>query len=179
LKTERVVPYGPTGAGAPPLNPQVPLHATPAVGLKVPATICALSGKDAAAASSKLRPTEVTSNPDPTPDIKTTFWPRGPTSKTSMSSGYVCVIPVSVTFTSRIVPFRPEIAIGDGYGVAAPNNGIVIAAVLEKTVAAAGPAVHATNPTARMSELHTPTIPLRLALIPWRMCVNLPLDRLL
>ena len=52
-----------------------------------------------------------------------------------------------------------------------------MAAGLEKTVAAAGPAVQAINPAATMSE-NTPAIPFRLALIPWRMCVTFPLDRL-
>jgi hypothetical protein len=54
-----------------------------------------------------------------------------------------------------------------------------MAAGLENTVAAAGPAVKTTNPAATMSEDNTPAMPVRLALAPWRMFVNLPLDLLL
>jgi hypothetical protein len=76
---------------------------------------------------------------------------------------------------------KPETVIGDGYKEATPvvpTPGIVIAAGLEKTVAAAGPAVQAINPAATKSET-TPAIPFRLDLIPWRMCVTFPLERLL
>src|SRR3990170_3098865 len=75
-----------------------------------------------------------------------------------MSSGNVWLRPVSATLTSTIVPASPETEIVDGYGLAGPEvvpgapAGIVIGAVLEKIVAAAGMAMMLARSVASSSE---------------------------
>ena len=57
----------------------------------------------------------------PASDRKVAFWPPGPTSRKSTSSGQVCESPTSDTSTSVIVPERPEIEQVDGYGYPLPR----------------------------------------------------------
>src|SRR5262245_18433677 len=55
-----------------------------------------------------------------------------------MSSGNVWVRLVSVTVTLVTVPMRPETEMVEGYGVAEPTLGMVIAPVLENKLVAGG-----------------------------------------
>ena len=54
------------------------------------------------------------SSEPPASDQIFAFWPPGPTSNMSMSSGQVCEAPVNVTFRSLIVPLEPETTQVDG-----------------------------------------------------------------
>src|SRR5262245_2671558 len=51
----------------------------------------------------------------------------GEASSMSMSSGKACVTPLITTLTSVIVPESPVTTQVDGYGVAGPESGVVIA----------------------------------------------------
>src|SRR6185295_5472735 len=59
------------------------------------------------------------------------FWPPGPTSNMSMSSGEVWLRLFSVTVTLLTTPVNPEIASDVGYGVAGPEALIVTAVGLQ------------------------------------------------
>ena len=89
--------------------------------------ICAESGSWFAASSSRTTLTAAMSSEPPASDQTFAFWPPGPTSNMSMSSGHVCEAPVNVTFRSLIVPQEPETTQVDGYGTPFPESGIVIA----------------------------------------------------
>ena len=65
--------------------------------------------------------------PVPASDIKVTFCPPGPTSRTLTSSPQPCEKLFKVTVTLLTVPPIPPTLITDGYGDAAPAVGIVIA----------------------------------------------------
>ena len=84
------------------------------VGRYVPLTICAESGSIVAAASLNVRFTPVTSRLPPVSDIRITLCPPGPTNKMSISSGKVCVKPLSVTVRLVTVPLTPATVIFDG-----------------------------------------------------------------
>jgi len=60
------------------------------------------------------------------------FCPAGPTSKISMSSGKVWLIPVRFTVTFVMLPPSPDTGIFDGYGEPAALSLIVIVDVFEK-----------------------------------------------
>jgi hypothetical protein len=120
IKVERVLWYGPAGAGDG--NANEPL----AVGLYVPERITELVGSEFAAESSNVREMSVAIPFPPVWAIRTTPWPDPACSKISISSVYVWVRFVNVTVTSLTVPARPETVIGEGYGVAEPWSGMVI-----------------------------------------------------
>jgi len=84
LKTESAVPPPGVGAGAGNGSP-APMF----VGWKVPLTSGPASGSGEAAASSSTRFTLTAPMLPPTSDITIAFWPPGPTSRISMSSGNV------------------------------------------------------------------------------------------
>ena len=73
----------------------------------------------------------------PTSDCKTRFCPAGLTNNTAMSSGQVCVKPLSVTVRLLIVPDRPETVMIEGKGLPVPGppasaSLITMAALFEK-----------------------------------------------
>ena len=76
--------------------------------------ICAASGSWAAASSSRTTLTAAMSSEPPASDQTFAFWPPGPTSRMSMSSGQVCEAPLIVMFRSVIVPEEPETTQVDG-----------------------------------------------------------------
>jgi hypothetical protein len=77
------------------------------------------SGSGAAASSSRVRLIKFRSFEPPVSDIRNAFVDGvGEARRMSMSSGHVCDNPVSVMFTSVIVPVSPETTQADGYGVA-------------------------------------------------------------
>jgi hypothetical protein len=76
--------------------------------------ICAESGSCEAASSSSTTLTPTMSSEPPASDQTFAFWPPGPTSRMSMSSGHVCEAPLIVMFTSVIVPLEPETTQVDG-----------------------------------------------------------------
>src|SRR5262245_979288 len=121
VKTESADPPSGTGAGAGQTSPVPTL-----VGLNVPETSGPASGMDDAAESASTRFTPVTAVPPPTSDMMIAFWPAGPASRTSMSSGNVWVMPFSLTVAEHRYDWAPEMLIGAGYGVAAPTVGIEI-----------------------------------------------------
>src|SRR2546426_317146 len=125
LNADNAVPYGPAGAGAGNVSP-----VSKSVGLYVPETIGPLSANPEPAPSDNVRFTLFTPVPPPTSDSSIAFCPVGPTNKMSKSSGKVWVRPFNVTPPWLIVPAIPETLIVEGYGVAAPKLGIVIAAAL-------------------------------------------------
>jgi hypothetical protein len=87
-------------------------------GRKLPEVKPPLSGSGAAASSSSVRSTPLVTVEPPASDMTIAFWPPGPTSSMSMSSGNVCEIPLMLRFTSVIDAPRPESVQFDGYGVA-------------------------------------------------------------
>lgn len=107
----------PEGAGAGGLKPSTP---SKFVGLNVPETRGPLSGKLVAAASASVKVTLVAAVPPPTSDKMIAFWPPGPTSSMSTSSGKVWLRLFSVTDTLATVPITPEIEMLEGYGDAIP-----------------------------------------------------------
>ena len=72
----------------------------------------------------------------------------GATSNTPTSSGRLCANPLSVTFTSVMVPESPATVIPDGYGVAVPVVGMVITPELEGVAVSAAAESAATTPIA-------------------------------
>ena len=70
----------------------------------------------------------------PASDINVTFCPPGPTNSTSISSPQLWLNPLKVTVTLLVVPLIPVTLIVEGYGVALPTLGIVIAVVLVNEV---------------------------------------------
>ena len=76
--------------------------------------ICAASGSWAAASSSRTTLMAVMSSELPASDQTLAFWPPGPTSRMSMSSGQVCEAPLIAMFRSVIVPEEPETTQVDG-----------------------------------------------------------------
>jgi hypothetical protein len=72
------------------------------------------SGSWSAASSSSVTFVETMSSDPPASDQIFAFWPPGPTSSMSMSSGHVCETPLNVTLTSVIVPLEPETTQVDG-----------------------------------------------------------------
>jgi hypothetical protein len=76
--------------------------------------ICAESGSWLAASSSRTTLIAPRSSEPPASDQTFAFWPPGPTSRMSMSSGQVCETPFSVMLTSVIVPLEPETTQVDG-----------------------------------------------------------------
>jgi hypothetical protein len=116
LKTERVEPYGPTGAGAANVSP-APMF----VGRNVPDIIVVESGRFVAAASSNVIATLTMSRLPPVSEARMTDWPTGPISRMSTSSGNVCDQPTIRAVTFVTVPVKPETAIVEGYGLATPD----------------------------------------------------------
>ena len=76
--------------------------------------ICPESGSWEAASSSITTLTPTMSSEPPASDQSFAFWPPGPTSSMSMSSGHVCETPLKVTLRSVIVPEEPETTQVDG-----------------------------------------------------------------
>jgi hypothetical protein len=76
--------------------------------------ICAESGSWLAASSSRTTLTAAMSSEPPASDHTFAFWPPGPTSRMSMSSGQVWLAPLIVMFRSVIVPEEPETTQVDG-----------------------------------------------------------------
>jgi hypothetical protein len=76
--------------------------------------IWAESGSCEAASSSRTTLTAATSSEPPASDQTFAFWPPGPTSRMSMSSGHVWVAPLIVRLRSLIVPDEPETTQVDG-----------------------------------------------------------------
>src|SRR5262245_18739702 len=68
------------------------------------------------------------SSEPPASDQTFAFWPPGPTSSMSMSSGHVFEAPTMTRLTSVIDALEPLTMQGDGYGTPFPESGIVIAA---------------------------------------------------
>jgi hypothetical protein len=64
---------------------------------------------------------------DPASETILNFLLSGDTSRISTSPGDVCEKPFSFTVTAETVPLSPLTTIGDGYRLAAPADGIVIA----------------------------------------------------
>jgi hypothetical protein len=98
------------GAGAGNVSLAVPTL----LGLNVPLTICVASPIVVAAESSKVRFTLTMSPPPPTSDMIRVFCPAGPTSRISMSSGKVWLIPVRSTVTLVTLPVKPATEMLDG-----------------------------------------------------------------
>src|SRR5687768_10133779 len=92
--------------------------------------ICVLSGRGAEASPSNVIVVLTTSLLPPASDMMMAFWPPGPTSRMSISSGQVWSSEWSVTFTSVIDAGPPATTILAGYGVAVPELGICIIAGL-------------------------------------------------
>src|SRR6188474_624000 len=101
------------------------------VGLKLPDASCVLSPSELAASSSKTKLTPEMPVVPPTSDKRMIFWPVGPTSNRSRSSGRACVRPNKETLTSVTFPDMPDTLMFDGYGFAAPLFGMVMLVVLE------------------------------------------------
>ena len=114
----------PDGTGAGGGNTSVPPSRF--VGLNVPDTSGPIAGRFVAAASSSVNVTPLTDITPPTSDMMMAFWPPGPTTITSTSSGNVCPKLFSVTVTWLTTPVWPTTVMFDGYGVAAPPVLIVI-----------------------------------------------------
>ena len=109
LNTLNALP--PDGAGAGAGNVSAP----PAfVGLNVPLTSGPESGRLLAAASSNVKVTPLAAEKPPTSDMMMAFWPPGPTSNMSMSSGEAWLKLLSVTVTFVINPGCPDTAMFDG-----------------------------------------------------------------
>jgi hypothetical protein len=121
LKTESALPPLGVGAGAGKTSP-----APKFVGSKTPLTSGSELGSGEPAASSSPMVRCITSLLPPTSDTTSAFRPPGPTSRTSMSSGYVWESPSRDMRTSVTTPVRPETSQVDGYGVAGPESGIVV-----------------------------------------------------
>ncbi len=109
LKTASWVAAEGAGAGAGKVSP-VPKF----VGLYVPEVISVESGSVEAAASSNTRSTFTMALLPPASDMMIRFWPAGPTSRMSMSSGKVWFMPYSLTLTSVSDSGRPETTMLDG-----------------------------------------------------------------
>jgi hypothetical protein len=84
LNTESAAPPAGAGAGAGKVSP-APVF----VGLNVPLANGPASGREVAAASSSVNVTFDAAVEPPTSDMIIAFWPPGPTSKMSMSSGKI------------------------------------------------------------------------------------------
>src|ERR1043165_8883755 len=83
LKTDKLAGYGPLGAGA----GKASASEVKSVGLNIPETIWLASGSAEAALSSKVKVRLEMGRLPPASDISSAFWPCGPTSKISRSSG--------------------------------------------------------------------------------------------
>ena len=68
--------------------------------------------------------------PPPASDMSTSFWPSGPTSSASMSSGNVCESLVNVTRAWPMTPATPFTSMVAGYGEAVPRLLMMISAPL-------------------------------------------------
>jgi hypothetical protein len=107
-----------------------------------------------AAASSKVIVTLLFAAPlgaptlEPASETNINFLPSGETSRTSISPGDVCVTLFNVTVMADVVPERPLTVMLDGYGDAAPDDGMVIAVALVKTVWTSKWSVPRTEPAA-------------------------------
>src|SRR5215212_282442 len=124
--TESSEPYGPAGAGEGNVSP-LPMF----VGLKSPVTSCVLSASELAASSSNTKLMPLMPLVPPTSDKRIIFWPAGPTSKMSRSSGRGCVRPNKETLTSVTVPDMPATVMFDGNGFAAPLFGMAMLVLLK------------------------------------------------
>lgn len=97
------------------------------VGLNVPETSGPASGRLVAAASSRVKVTLLVGDDPPTSERMIAFCPPGPTSMMSTSSGNAWLKLLRVTVTLLMTSVDPlTIVNGDGYGVAAPPEFIVI-----------------------------------------------------
>ena len=92
--------------------------------------ICAESGSWLAASSSRTTLTAAIWSRPPS-DHTFEFWPPGPTSRMSMSSGHGCEAPLITRLRSVIVPEKPEAVQVDGYGIPFPESGIMTAPPLQ------------------------------------------------
>jgi hypothetical protein len=76
--------------------------------------IWAASGSCEAASSSRTTLTASIWSEPPASDHTFAFWPPGPTSRRSMSSGHGCEAPLITRLRSVIVPEKPEAVQVDG-----------------------------------------------------------------
>jgi len=109
LKTDKDAAPGVSGAGGGKENWKLD---SLLVGLNVPETSGPESGNEVGASSSKVRVTfAAPGRPPPTFDIRTVFWPSGPTRTMSTSSGKVWERPISWTVTlTTACPANPVTA---------------------------------------------------------------------
>src|ERR1700752_3033996 len=116
----------PDGVGAGAGNPSPP---SKFVGLNVPETNGPLSDRLVAAASSNVKVMPLAALSPPASDMMMAFCPPGPTRSISTSSGKVWLklFRVTVTLVIALLTGWPEMVSGDGYGLAAPLELIVIA----------------------------------------------------
>ena len=137
LNSAKELPWGGLGAGGGPWNPN-PSRLALELGLYVPLVTLRPSFRGTPSSSNvSVRP--MTLPKPPTPLIRSTLCPPGPTRTTSTSEGKACSNPSSSTFRSVTTPRRSETSIADGYGVAVPDLGITIACALETVVGGDGP----------------------------------------
>lgn len=73
-----------------------------------------MSGSDTPLLSANVSVIALTALLPPASDIKSTVWPVGPTSKTSISSGDGCVRFTSVADTLVTSPVNPETTFDEG-----------------------------------------------------------------
>ena len=127
MKVAKVEPYGAAGAGLGKLSPPGDVSVR-FVGRNVPEARPD-TGSAEAAASDNVSVT-LLAEPLPQSDIGIIACPVGLTSSTSTSLAQVWFRFRNVSVTLLMVPPNPLTLIVEGYGVAAPESGIVIAAEL-------------------------------------------------
>ena len=108
LNTDNEAPYGAAGAGDTNTSDVSKL-----VGLNEPEAGASSSGRELAAASSKVKFTLLT-GVWTTSDMRITFGPAGPTSRMSRSAGKECVKPLRVTTNFPSVSDCPDKMMVDG-----------------------------------------------------------------
>jgi hypothetical protein len=126
LNTLRADPPEGVGAGAGNVSRELMF-----VGLNVPETSGPASGRLVGAASSNVRVTPLAGVVPPTSDMIIAFCPPGATSITSTSSGNVWLKPFKVTVRLVIVDVGKATFRVDGYGLATPEELMVIGDVLQ------------------------------------------------